>query len=222
MSISRRSFVRKIAGKIGGGAMVGLASTSVVAADTCSFLTTPAQPEGPFYPLRLPADTNADLTTVIGNSKIAFGEIIIVKGVVTDENCNPVKGAIVEVWQACDSGRYNHPSDTSTAKLDPNFQYYAQIKTNSKGEYSYKTILPGKYDANSTWTRPPHIHYKVSLRGYEELITQLYFKGEKLNDFDRILQSLNKDEQSEVVIDFKASATQKFRSGQFNIKLKKL
>ena len=218
MTVSRRSFVRKM----GSGAIVGLASASVIANETCSMFTTPKQPEGPFYPAQLPVDTNADLTKIVGNNKVAVGKVVIVNGIVTDEHCVPVKGAIVEVWQACDSGRYNHPSDTSASKLDPNFQYYAQIKTNAKGEYSYKTIIPGEYAASGTWIRPPHIHYKVSLRGYEELITQLYFKGNSNNQYDRILQSLNKDEQNEVVIDFKPLPNSKVSSGIFNIKLKNL
>ena len=218
MTVSRRNFVRKI----GSGAIVTLASASAIASETCGLFTTPAQPEGPFYPVKLPSDSNADLTKVEGKGAIAKGEVVIVSGVVTDENCVPVKGAIVEVWQACHSGRYNHPSDTSAAKLDPNFQYYAQIKTNAKGEYSYKTIIPGEYAATGTWTRPPHIHYKVSLRGYEELITQLYFKGNRNNEYDRILQSLNKDEQNAVIVDFKSTSNSKISSGIFNIKLKAL
>ena len=134
-----------------------------------------------FYPREFPIDTNADLTKVRGHVKEAMGQVIVVKGVVQDQFCRPVEGAIVEIWQACHTGRYNHPSDTSKEKLDPHFQYYALMKTNAKGKYSYKTIIPGAYKASSFWVRPPHIHYKVSLRGHETLITQLYFKGHHLN-----------------------------------------
>lgn len=219
MSLSRRKFFNKL----GQGAVAGVIGANVLASETCKFLKTPDQPLGPFYPLQLPSDTNIDLTQVEGNTRSAFGERVLITGVVQDKNCKPIEGAIVEVWQACESGKYNHPSDTSPNKLDPNFQYYAQVITNSKGEYSFKTIIPGEYDASASWRRPPHIHFKVSLRGYEELVTQLYFKGEKLNDFDRILQSLNKDEQNEVVVEFKqANASHTIKKGIFNIKLEEL
>ena len=218
MSVSRRSFFTKVIG----GAAVGLASTNIIAKEACKNLITPAQPEGPFYPINLPEDTDADLTKLNGNLASAEGEVVIVKGVVADQDCKPIPGAIVEVWQACKSGKYNHPSDTSAAKLDPNFQYYAMIKADSKGRYSFKTIIPGEYRATQNWIRPPHIHYKVSLRGYHELITQLYFKGYQTNRRDNILQSLSRDEQNEVVVDFKKSESNKIAQGVFNIKLESL
>ncbi|OUR95408.1 hypothetical protein A9Q84_16370 [Halobacteriovorax marinus] len=218
MSINRRNFVSKL----GIGAITTLTVTKAVASEACNFLPTPEQPLGPFYPKTMPEDTNVDLTRVSGRSMSAKGEVIIVTGIVQDEDCRPVKGAIVEIWQACKSGKYNHPSDTSNNVLDPNFQYYAQVRTNRRGEYSFKTIFPGAYDATSTWTRPPHIHYKISLRGFEELVTQLYFKGEKLNKYDRILQKLNKDDRNEVVIDLEKDTRSGTRTGNFNIKLKRL
>jgi protocatechuate 3,4-dioxygenase beta subunit len=218
MTLNRRNLLKRL----GTGTIIGATAIKALASDTCNFLTTPEQPLGPFYPNTLPLDTNADLTKISGRSIKALGEVIIVKGIVQDENCKPIKGAIVEIWQACKSGKYNHASDTSGNSLDPNFQYYGTVKTNNKGEYLFKTILPGAYDANATWTRPPHIHYKVSLRGYEELVTQLYFKGDKLNENDRILQGLNRDEKDEVIIEFKKGDTSKHRLGVFNIKLQSL
>src|SRR5690606_7344137 len=129
----------------------------------CDFRPTPDQPPGPFYPRRFPKDTDVDLTRVAGRAKRAQGELVLVEGVVTDDFCRPIEGAIVEIWQACHTGRYNHPSDTSGTPLDPDFQYYGVMRTNAKGEYSFKTIRPGSYQASRDWRRPSHIHYKVSL-----------------------------------------------------------
>lgn len=112
----------------------------------CNLKGTPKQPLGPFYPESIPLDSNQDLTVINGNYLKAEGEVIIIKGIVQDNNCNPVRGAIVEIWQACHTGNYLHASDTSNNILDPNFQYYGKVKTNSKGEYEFKTILPGKYN----------------------------------------------------------------------------
>jgi protocatechuate 3,4-dioxygenase beta subunit len=218
MESNRRKFLTSISK----GAILGLTAGKVIAAETCALVLTPQQPLGPFYPAKIPVDTNADLTKVLGRTSTAKGKTVLVKGVVTDENCKPIKGAIVEVWQACHTGKYNHPSDTSGNDLDPNFQYYALVRTNEKGEYSYLTILPGAYNATNTWVRPPHIHYKVTLRGYEELVTQLYFSGEEFNSSDRILQSLSKEEQKSVVVKFSRHHLNMHLNGKFNITLKSL
>lgn len=196
---NRRSFL-KLAGLTGISALASMKGAEAL--DSCDFRPTVQQPLGPFYPKRFPLDTDVDLTILKGSSKRAIGELVIVEGVVTDEFCRPVAGAIVEIWQACHTGKYNHPSDTSPTPLDPDFQYYGTMKTNALGEYSFKTIKPGSYQASDTWRRPPHIHYKVSLRGYRELVTQLYFEGDVLNQHDHILQDLHHEDQKKVVVKF--------------------
>ena len=215
MSFDRRKFIN-----LGIGSIAGFAA-GVVKSDTCDFFLTPEQPEGPFYPDAKTLDMDADLTKVKGHSKTAKGDLIVVKGTIQDQFCKPIENAIVEVWQACNSGKYNHPSDTSKAELDPYFQYYALMKTDSKGEYSFKSVIPGAYQASRNWVRPPHIHYKVSLRGYEELITQLYFKGHWLNQKDSIINNLNEEERSKVLVDFKKDE-RGILTGQFIINIKKL
>jgi protocatechuate 3,4-dioxygenase, beta subunit len=209
--ISRRSLLSKVL-IASGAALTG----SKALAQSCGL--TPEQSEGPFYPIQDQDDKNNDLTRVKGKLISATGQIAILSGIVQDDTCRPVKGAMVEIWQACHTGKYNHPSDPNPAKLDPNFQYWGQAITNEKGEYSFKTIVPGAYPADNTWIRPPHIHFKVHLRGYEELTSQLYWKGHPLNKKDRILQSLPKEERERVIVDFKdVNGTQ---YGIFNISLK--
>ncbi|MDA8794062.1 protocatechuate 3,4-dioxygenase [Bacteriovoracaceae bacterium] len=172
------------------------------AAEQCQL--TAEQTEGPFYPERGQDDTNTDLTQVEGRRQKAKGKVVILNGVVRDEKCRLVGGALVEIWQAASTGKYNHSRDPNPAPLDPNFQYWGRAITNKKGEFSFKTIKPGAYPATSTWVRPPHIHVKVHLRGYEELTTQLYFKDEvELNERDRILKSLTQTERDNVIVDFK-------------------
>lgn len=201
----------------------GLALAGVAKADetlkACGL--TPAQTEGPFYPISDQLDKNTDLTFVEGRRGRAVGEVVFLKGVVQDEFCRPVKGALVEIWQACHTGKYNHPSDPNPAKLDPNFQYWGQTITNDKGEYLFKTIIPGAYPATPTWERPPHIHFKVNLRGFNELTSQLYFKGHPLNRTDRILRSLSAEERERVIVDFVKGEDGK-KTGVFNISIKSI
>jgi protocatechuate 3,4-dioxygenase beta subunit len=160
---------------------------------------TPEQTEGPFYPVQDQNDKDWDLVRVKGQTRDAQGDVIFVRGQILDENCVPVSAALVEIWQACNSGRYNHPNDPNQAPLDPLFQYWGRAITNAQGKYEFRTIIPGAYPADETWWRPPHIHYKVHKRGYMELTTQLYFEGHKLNAQDKILQKLSSSDQAKVV-----------------------
>jgi protocatechuate 3,4-dioxygenase beta subunit len=187
-------------------AAAAAAATGVLAAREAAAAcveATPAQTEGPFYPVTPQSDTNWDLTQIQGRAAAAVGERLYIVGQVTDQDCQPVAGALVEIWQACASGRYSHPGDTSGLELDRNFQYWGRVLTDSNGEYKFKTIIPGDYPASSTWQRPPHIHYKVQKRAHAELTTQLYFSGHPLNDGDLILLDLPTAERERVVVDVK-------------------
>ena len=179
---------------------------------------TPRESSGPFYPLSYPLDQDNDLTYLKDKSQKAKGEIIYIKGVVRGEKCEPVSKATIEIWQACASGRYNHPEDRNPAVLDPNFQYFGKAITNEWGEYGFKTIKPGSYPASWFWTRPPHIHFTVRSPKHTELTTQMYFSDEPLNSKDRLLQNHSKEEQEKCVVTFYQEKQKQF--GQFNLTLK--
>lgn len=181
---------------LGTGAAIGIASLGR-ASTICG--KTPAQIEGPFYPINPQSDKDWDLTQVQGKIRQAQGEEIIVTGQVSDEACQPIKDTVVEIWQACQSGKYNHPNDPNTAPLDPDFQYWGKAQTDDQGIYIFKTIIPGAYPADTNWIRPPHIHFKVHKWGYKELTTQLYFEGNQYNQNDRILNQIPREEQPKVV-----------------------
>jgi len=137
---------------------------------------TAASTIGPFYPIVHPGDSDADLTLVKGHDKRAIGQVIEVSGRVFDVKGNPLPGATLELWQANAAGRYDHPSDPAVAPLDPNFQGYATLRADSKGEWRIVTIKPGGY-GSPIGHRPPHIHF--DLRSEESRnIAQLYFPEE--------------------------------------------
>lgn len=214
-NLSRRNILVKSLLSAGGF----LAATRAAKAASCGL--TPAQTEGPFYPIEDQADKDNDLTKIRGSVVTADGKVVILKGVVRTDDCLPVAGALVEIWQACATGKYNHPGDPNPARLDPNFQYWGRAVTNEKGEYSFKTIRPGQYQATRDWIRPAHIHLKVHRRGYEELTTQVYFKDDRLNSSDRILLGLDQEERDRVIVDFKDNETSLgIKQGHFDITLR--
>lgn len=170
---------------------------------------TPPNPEGPFYPRRVRADRDADLTLINGHHKRAEGQVIRITGEVLDEDGEPVEDVLIDIWQANAAGRYDHPDDPATAPLDPNFQGRGTVRTDARGRYSFVTIKPGAYatGAEGDWQRPPHIHFKVSRQGYEPLTTQMYFAGEPLNDTDRLLQNVPEEARQLLIVEFDPSGS---------------
>ena len=151
---------------------------------------TSEQVLGPFYPLRLPTDQDADLTMIAGRAARAQGTIVYLSGRVTNVRGEPVANADLEIWQANAVGRYTHPADENSQPIDPNFDGYARIRSDAEGNYRFKTIKPGAYPVVPGWMRPPHIHFEVRGR-QSRLVTQMYFDGEELNAKDRFFDRLS-------------------------------
>ncbi len=199
--ISRRGLLTGGVGSIAGFFAARLAG-AVQPGPSCGDATA-AQTAGPFYPTRDRDDEDVDLTWVRGRKERAAGDVIHVRGRVLDEQCQPIEGALVEIWQANKWGRYDHEEDAGNPRpLDPNFQSWGEVRTGQDGRYGFKTIKPGSYPVDDeAWIRPPHIHFKVSRRGYHELITQMYFAGEPLNEPDQIRRELSPKEKALVTIE---------------------
>jgi protocatechuate 3,4-dioxygenase beta subunit len=119
---------------------------------------------GPFY--RPGAPFKTDL--VQPGTK---GEISHFSGTVFGKDGKPVKAALVEIWHCDETGVYDNTSD--------NYVYRASAKTAADGKYHFRTILPVPYAAGATLTRPAHIHMRISGTNMQDLVTQVYFKGDK-------------------------------------------
>ena len=189
--MDRRNFLKH--GVVGGAA--GLIASSAYASYLPSLVPTPSETEGPFYPVLAQKDKDFDLTMIEGKQGVAKGNAIIIQGQVLDTDGNPVEDVTVDLWQANAAGRYRHPHDSNEAPLDPNFQGWAIVPSGKEGKFRFRTVSPGAYPASDQWTRPPHIHFKVSKKGFIELITQMYFPGHKLNDSDLLLKRKSKAER---------------------------
>lgn len=177
MKISRRHAI------VGAGALIGTAA----AASAQRLLPTSSQDLGPFYPLVRPADHDADLTRIKGRNGVAAGQPMQLIGRVVDARGNPVRGAMVDLWQCNAVGRYAHPGDSANpAALDPNFQGFARLMSDRDGNFRFRSIKPVAYDT-PIGRRTPHIHFDIA-GGAERLVTQLYFPGEAGNAADPLLK----------------------------------
>ena len=159
---------------------------------------TPAQTEGPFYPVELPADSDFDLL-VQGSTRYTQGQPAWVEGTVTDRSGRPLRDAVVEIWQCDQQGHYHHPGDGGRA--DPAFQGFGRASAGSNGEYRFRTIKPAKYSG-----RTPHIHVKVKLARRDLLTTQLYVAGDPNNERDGLWRSLSAADRDALTVAFQPDA----------------
>jgi protocatechuate 3,4-dioxygenase, beta subunit len=159
---------------------------------------TPQQTEGPFYPDRLPLDTDNDLLIVNDGITPAVGTITHLTGRVLTLTGEPIRNAIVEIWQVDGNGTYLHTGSNSRAKYDTNFQGFGRFMTGSTGAYYFRTLKPVPYPG-----RTPHIHVAVKIKGRPKFTTQCYIKGEPQNLRDGVLNGIANPKQREsVIVDF--------------------
>ena len=192
---SRRRFLNRLALGTGAVAMSGLFAPGAFAEE---LTRTPAQTEGPFYPDKLPLDTDNDLLVLNDAITPAVGEVTHLTGRILDAKGEPVRNAVVEIWQCDAKGAYLHAGTSKKEKQDRNLQGFGRFTTGSTGEYYFRTIKPVPYPG-----RTPHIHYKVKVKGQEKLTTQCYIKGHPGNERDGIWRSVRDAKQREsITVDF--------------------
>lgn len=144
---------------------------------------TPSQTEGPFYPNHLPLDTDNDLIRINDLTTPAVGVVTWLSGRVLDVKGEPIRNALVEIWQVDSAGAYIHTGSMNRDKRDAGFQGFGRFLTGSTGEYLFRTIKPVPYPG-----RTPHIHVAVKTKGRDKFTTQCYIQGEPQNAKDNILQ----------------------------------
>jgi protocatechuate 3,4-dioxygenase, beta subunit len=194
---SRRRFLGAVAGSF----TLGAAYFHVpgLFAEQLELARTPRMTEGPFYPDKLPVDTDNDLLIINDSITPAVGEITHLSGKILDARGNPINNALIEIWQVDNKGVYINTRDSTGRNRDANFQGYGRFTTSSKGEYYFRTIKPVPYTG-----RTPHIHVKVKKGGKELLTTQIFINGHSQNKTDGVLGGVRDPIERELVlVDFK-------------------
>ena len=149
---------------------------------------TPWVEEGPFYPPKLPLDTDNDLLIVNDSVTPAVGQVTHVSGRLLDTKGEPIRNATIELWEADSVGVYlaDRPN---RSKFDSHFQGFGRFLTGSTGEYYFRTVKPVSYSGRPA----PHIHFKVKMKGREAYTTQLFVKGDPGNQRDHIWRNIGDD-----------------------------
>ena len=142
---------------------------------------------GPVFGQDMVRESDRDLTAQHAGEPL--GERIVISGRLLDEGAKPVRGALIEVWQANAAGRYKHKMDQHHAPLDPNFSGFGRTLTDAEGRYKFISIKPGAYpwgNHANAW-RPAHVHFSIFGAGLlSRLVTQMYFPGDPLLAYDPI------------------------------------
>ena len=190
---TRRHFLRNASLAAGFFTVPGLFAEEVLR-------KTPWVTQGPLYPQTLPLDTDNDLVKLSNSLTPAIGEITHLSGRLLGLHGEPVRNAVIEIWQVDSRATYLQERNQKPASsFDPNFQGFGRFETGSSGEYYFRTIKPVPYP-----TRPaPHIHFLVKVKGREPFATQLYIKGHPGNARDFIYREIgDRRAQEAVTVDF--------------------
>ena len=132
------------------------------------------------------------------------GERITVQGRVIDGTGTPLRDVLVEIWQANSEGRYRHPADTQSKRLDEDFRGWgadgADFKT---GLYTFETIKPGPViGRKGAKAMAPHINFWIVARGINiGLSTRMYFSDEETaNAADPVLNLVEQEVRRSTLI----------------------
>jgi len=179
-------------------AMAGLASMPFHARGAFAeeLTRTATVEEGPFYPRKLPLDTDNDLLIVNDSITPAVGEITEISGRLLDSGGSPLRNALIEIWQVDSTATYLEEKNRGTRTgFDGNFQGFGRFLTGSTGEYLFRTIKPVAYHGRTA----PHVHFKVKVKGREAWNTQLFVKGHPGNAQDQVYRRIGDAKAKETV-----------------------
>src|SRR6267142_5415103 len=112
----------------------------------------------------MPLDTDNDLLIINDSITPAVGAVTHLSGRILDKRGEPIRNAMVEIWQVDNNAAYLHTRSDNYARRDSNFQGFGRFMTGSTGEYYFRTIKPVLYPGRLA----PHIHFAVKVKGRDQ------------------------------------------------------
>lgn len=194
---ARRQFLQTL----GAGSALALFTRRGLFAEALELKPTASTTEGPFYPDKMPLDTDNDLLIINDAITPAVGEVSHLTGRVLTMTGQAVRNAFVEIWQVDSTASYVHTRGRQPTGNDQNFQGYGRFLTDSKGQYYFRTIKPIAYTLIGIF-RTAHIHVAISRNGRRVFTTQLLVKGHPDNVRDGVVKSIDPKALDTVLVDF--------------------
>ena len=180
---------------------VGIAAFSAPGAFAQQLVETATTTEGPFYPDKLPLDTDNDLLILNDAITPAVGSITLLTGRVLSPSGQPIRNAFVEIWQTDTTGSYVHTAGRQPTGHDRNFQGYGRFLTDAQGRYYFRTIKPVSYTLQGIF-RTAHIHFGISRSGRRVFTSQMLVEGEPGNTRDGVVRRLSPDALKTLLVPF--------------------
>lgn len=122
--------------------------------------------QGPFYTPNTPERADLREPGTVGAPLILVGRIV-------NPDCQPLPGAVLDLWSADGNGVYDNQG----------FRLRGHLKADRNGLFRVQTVKPGAY-GDRGGRRTPHIHVRAQGKGTRLLTTQLFFPDEALNAQD--------------------------------------
>lgn len=158
--------------------------------------------EGPFYPDKMPLDTDNDLLILNDSTTPGVGTITHLSGRVLSGSGQPIRNAFVEIWQADNTGSYVHSAGRQPTGYDRSFQGYGRFLTDEQGRYYFRTIKPVSYTLQGVY-RTAHIHFGISKGGRRIFTTQMLVEGEPGNPRDNLVKQLSPADLKTLLVPFR-------------------
>jgi protocatechuate 3,4-dioxygenase beta subunit len=190
-TLNRRNFVQTMT--------LGAAMLTTRGLFAQALTETASLTEGPFYPDKMPLDTDNDLLILNDAITPAIGEVTHLTGRLLSSSGEPLRNAFVEIWQVDAKASYIHSGGRGAAGPDTNFQGYGRFLTDSRGDYYFRTVKPVPYTLGGTF-RAPHIHFAISRNGRRVLTTQVHIRGHEANERDSVLRGIRDAKSRETVL----------------------
>ena len=181
---------------------LGMAALSAPGVFAQHLAETAKAGEGPFYPDRMPLDTDNDLLILNDSTTPGVGTITHLAGRVLSASGQPIRNAFVEIWQADNTGSYVHSAGRQPTGYDRNFQGYGRFLTDAQGRYYFRTIKPVSYTLQGIY-RTAHIHFGISRSGRRIFTTQMLVEGEPGNPRDNLVKQLSPADLKTLLVPFR-------------------
>ncbi|OZJ04319.1 hypothetical protein BZG36_03154 [Bifiguratus adelaidae] len=156
-------------------------------------VATPNTVLGPFFHEESPRINHAD--SIVHQDTV--GERVLVKARVKNLRGEPIRGALIDVWETDGNGEYDVQRHEKDEPLQQDCR--GHLYSNEHGQVELLALKPVAYplptdgpvgamllSCKRSIYRPAHVHFKITAQGYDPLVTALYTYDDTYVDIDAV------------------------------------